>query len=101
MEVLTIHAEELLDLSACARNVICLALASCLKQYNQQLSAAHYRTSLLLMNGGTKSFALERCAPLGITTVKPVFSGHRFKWTPSIKWTVAEVPKFISLIYFN
>lgn len=67
MEVLTIHAEELLDLSACARNVICLALASCLKQYNQQLSAAHYQTSLLLMNGGTKSFALERCASLGIT----------------------------------
>ena len=67
MEVLTIHADELLDLSACARNVICLALASCLKQYNQQLSAAHYRTSLLLMNGGTKSIALERCAPLGIT----------------------------------
>ena len=60
----SIHAEELLDLSACARNAICLAAASCLKQYNQQLSAAHYRTSLLLMNGGTKSIALERlCTP--------------------------------------
>ena len=63
----SIHAEELLDLSARARNAICLAAASCLKQYNQKLSAAHYRTSLLLMNGSTKSIALERCAHLGIT----------------------------------
>lgn len=30
----SIHAEELLDLSAHARNAICLAAASCLKQYN-------------------------------------------------------------------
>ena len=36
-----------------------------------------------------------------ITIVKPVLSGHRIKWTPSIKRTVAEVPKFISLIYFK
>ena len=36
-----------------------------------------------------------------LTTVKPVFSGHRIKRTPSIKRTVAEVPKFISLIYLN
>ena len=34
-------------------------------------------------------------------TVKPVLSGHRIKWTPSIKRTVAEVPKFVSLIYFK
>ena len=34
-------------------------------------------------------------------TVKPVLSGHRIKRTPSIKRTVAEVPKFISLIYFK
>ena len=33
-------------------------------------------------------------------TVKPVLSGHHIKWTPSIMWTVAEVPKFIFLIYF-
>ena len=33
--------------------------------------------------------------------VKPVLSGHRIKETPSIKWTVAEVPKFISLICFQ
>ena len=38
----SIHADELLDLSAHERNAICLAAASCLKQYNQQLSAAHY-----------------------------------------------------------
>ena len=30
-------------------------------------------------------------------TVKPVLSGHRIKRTPSIKWKVAEVPKFIYL----
>ena len=34
-------------------------------------------------------------------TVKPVLSGHCIKRTPSIKQTVAEVPKFISLIYFK
>ena len=31
-------------------------------------------------------------------TVKPVLSGHRIKRTPSIKRTVAKVPKFISII---
>ena len=35
------------------------------------------------------------------STVKPVLRGHRIKWTTSIKRTVAEVPKFISLIYFK
>ena len=38
---------------------------------------------------------------LKVLTVKPVLSGHRIKQTPSIKRTVAEVPKFISLIYFK
>ena len=35
------------------------------------------------------------------TKVKSVLSGHCIKQTPSIKQTVAEVPKFISLIYFK
>ena len=34
-----------------------------------------------------------------ICTVKPVLVGHCIKQTPPIKWTVAKVPKFISLIY--
>ena len=38
---------------------------------------------------------------LFLVTVKPVLSGHRIKQTPSIKWTVAEVPNFISLICFK
>ena len=38
---------------------------------------------------------------LKVLTVKPVLSGHRIKQTPSIKRTVAEVPKFIFLIYFK
>ena len=33
-----------------------------------------------------------------VNTVKPVLSRHRIKQTPSIKQTVAEVPKFIFLI---
>ena len=33
--------------------------------------------------------------------MKPVLSGHCIKRTPSIKRTVAEVAKFISLIFFN
>ena len=36
-----------------------------------------------------------------VYTVKPVLSGHRIKRTPSIKRTVAEVPKFISLFTLN
>ena len=36
-----------------------------------------------------------------VYTVKPVLSGHRIKRTISIKRTVAEVLKFISLIYFT
>ena len=35
------------------------------------------------------------------STVKTVLSGHRIKRTPSIKRTVAEGPKFISLIFFK
>ena len=35
------------------------------------------------------------------TTVKPVLSEHRIKRTPSTERTEADVPKFISLIYFN
>ena len=34
-------------------------------------------------------------------TVKPALSGHRIKWTLSIKRTVAEAPKSISVIYFK
>ena len=33
--------------------------------------------------------------------MKPVLGGHRIKRTPSIKRTLAGVPKFISLIYFK
>ena len=33
--------------------------------------------------------------------LKPALSGHCIKQTPSIKPTVAEVPKFISLICFK
>ena len=35
------------------------------------------------------------------STAKPVLTGHRIKRTPSIKRTVAEVPKFYSLIYLK
>ena len=34
-------------------------------------------------------------------TAKPVLSGYCIKQTPSIKRTVAKVPKFISLLYFR
>ena len=33
--------------------------------------------------------------------MKPVLGGQGIKRTPSIKRTLAEVPKFISLIYFK
>ena len=36
-----------------------------------------------------------------IGTVKPVLIEHRIRRRPSIKRTVAEVPKFISPIYFT
>ena len=34
-------------------------------------------------------------------TVKPALSGHRIKRTPSIKRTVAKVPKFFPLFTLN
>lgn len=59
--------EELHGFDHRKRNAICFAAASCLKQYNQKLSAAHYRLSLLLLNGGAKSITIDRCTQLGIT----------------------------------
>ena len=55
-----------------------------------------------LVNRLTCPRGLEQASPsLGIrNTVQPVLSGHRIKRTPSIKRTVAEVPKFISLLFF-
>ena len=48
-------------------NSVCMAASVCLHQYNQMLSATHYRISLLLLNGGAKALTLERCAHLGIS----------------------------------
>ena len=48
-------------------NSVCMAASICLHQYNQMLSAIHYRISLLLLNGGAKALTLERCAHLGIS----------------------------------
>ena len=47
-------------------------------------------TGMIWINGTTR-----------IITVKPLLSGLCIKQTPSIKRTVAQVPKFISLIYFK
>ena len=49
------------------QNSVCMAAAICLRQYNQQLSSAHYRISLMLLNGGAKALTVERCAHLGIS----------------------------------
>lgn len=48
------------------QNSVCMAASICLHQYNQQMSVAHYRISLLL-NGGAKALTLQRCAGLGIS----------------------------------
>ena len=48
-------------------NSVCMAASICLHQCNQLLSANHYRTSLLLLNGGAKAMTLERCSHLGIS----------------------------------
>ena len=62
-----LSSEELKSLSHQERHVISLAAASCLKKYNQQLSAAHYRIGLLLLNGGAKSLIIDRCSQLGFS----------------------------------
>ena len=50
------------------RNAVCAASCICLTQYNQKLSAFHYRNGLLLMlHRGVKAATLQRCHPLGIT----------------------------------
>lgn len=48
------------------RNALCAAACICLKQYNQKLSAFHYRNGLLLLHGGVKAATLQRCYHLGI-----------------------------------
>ena len=52
------------------RNAECMATSICLHQHNQQLSATHYRISLLL-NGGPKALTLEHCSHLGICMSHP------------------------------
>ena len=49
------------------QNSVCMAASICLHQYNQQMSAAHHRIRLLLLNGGAKALTLQRCAGLGIS----------------------------------
>ena len=44
------------------RNALCAAACICLKQYNQKLSAFHYRNGLLLLHGGVKEATLQRCS---------------------------------------
>ena len=48
-----------------------MATSICLRRYNQQLSATHYKTSLLLLNGGAKALTLERGSHLGICMSHP------------------------------
>jgi hypothetical protein len=48
------------------RNMICNVSAMCMRIYNQQLSALHYRNGLLLLHGGVKSLTLQRCFYLGL-----------------------------------
>ena len=48
------------------RNALCAAARICLKQYNQKLSAFHYRNGLLLLHGGVKAATLQRYYHLGI-----------------------------------
>lgn len=59
--------EDTLSLSHRAKNAICLAAASCFKQYNEKLSAAHYRMGLLMLNGGAKAVTIDRCSRQGLT----------------------------------
>ena len=49
------------------RNAICAAAAICLHQYNQKLSAYHYRNGLMLRHGGVKAASLDKCDHLGLT----------------------------------
>lgn len=49
------------------QNSVCMAASICLHQYNQQMTAAHHRIRLLLLNGGAKALTLQRCAGLGIS----------------------------------
>ena len=56
-----------LDAKPETRNALCAAACICLKQYNQKLSAFHYRNGLLLLHGGVKAATLQRCHHLGMT----------------------------------
>lgn len=56
-----------LDAKPETKNALCAAACICLKQYNQKLSAFHYRNGLLLLHGGVKAATLQRCHYLGMT----------------------------------
>ncbi len=62
-----LHGENMFDINSEMRNAVCAAACICLKQYNQKLSAYHYRNGLLLLHGGVKAKTLQRCYQLGIT----------------------------------
>ena len=49
------------------RNALSPSACICAKQYNQKLSAFHYRNGLLLLHGGVKAATLQRCHYLGMT----------------------------------
>ena len=52
------------------RNSLCPAACFCLNQYNQKLSAFHYRNGLLLLHGGVKAATLQRCHHFGMTMLQ-------------------------------
>jgi len=55
-------------LKVTSADTVCAAAAMCMKRYNQQLSALHYRNGLMLLHGGLKALALDRCFHLGFST---------------------------------
>lgn len=62
-----LHGPNAFDEKPETRNALCAAACICLKQYNQKLSAFHYRNGLLSLHGGVKAASLQRCHHLGIT----------------------------------
>ena len=87
------------------RNAVSMATFICLRQYNQQLSATHFRTSLLL-NGRAKALTLERGSHLGICMSHPsLIRIHKKASAPSstkaTSWKEDTLTKFLQIKFLK
>ena len=74
----------------CNWNTLCNAAAMCLKQYFPEMSKLVYRNTLLLLNGGCRSFDLNRLNMQGLTMSHTSAIRMQYKMAKQFSNTVDE-----------